>query len=295
MRLTDVLHASNIVVPLEAESIREAVEALAERLVDAGAIPSMALVDTIWRDEHPRDLLWVGGSAAIAHRRTGEARELVVALGVFDSPLESERTGSQGIRAVALVLSPPGRLDKYLQVVGALTRILRNEEVIARLEDARTGEDVLALPAFAELTFPEQLTVRDVMTQRVYRVFANSPLQELLSLMARHRLRAVPVVGDGREVVGIVTDRDVLAYLMPRVLRVSAANEGEGSGHRVPIASSEVRDVMSRSVMCVSENQSISDVASLMVNKDVERFPVVREGRLTGFLTRGDIIRKMFG
>ncbi len=295
MRLTDVLHDANIIVRLEANSIREAMEALAERLVTAGAIPSMDVIDTIWRDQHPRDLLWVGGSAAIAHRRAGRARELAVALGVLDPPLENDRAGTDRVRVVALVLSPPGKLDRYLQVVGALTRVLRDEAVISDLEGAESPQDVLAIRAFAELTLPEQLTVRDVMTQRVYRVFADSPLQELLSLMARHRLRAVPVVGDGREVVGIVSDRDVLGYLMPRVLRVSAGDDREGSGHRVPIASSEVRDVMSRSVMCVSEDQSIADVASLMVNKDVERFPVVREGRLTGFLTRGDIIRKMFG
>jgi CBS domain-containing protein len=51
---------------------------------------------------------------------------------------------------------------------------------------------------------------------------------------------------------------------------------------------------MSRSVMCISEDQGLAEVATIMVNKDVERLPVVSEGRLTGFLTRGDIIRKLF-
>ncbi len=47
--------------------------------------------------------------------------------------------------------------------------------------------------------------------------------------------------------------------------------------------------------MCISEDQALQEVASLMVNKDVERIPVVNEGKLTGFLTRGDILRKLFG
>jgi CBS domain-containing protein len=54
-----------------------------------------------------------------------------------------------------------------------------------------------------------------------------------------------------------------------------------------------VREVMTRQVLCVAPEQSLAEVAALMTNKDVERVPVVRGGRLVGFLTRGDIVRKL--
>jgi CBS domain-containing protein len=56
-----------------------------------------------------------------------------------------------------------------------------------------------------------------------------------------------------------------------------------------------VRDVMTRQVLCVSPDEPLAEVASLMTNKDVERVPVVRDGLLVGFLTRGDIVRKLIG
>ena len=56
-----------------------------------------------------------------------------------------------------------------------------------------------------------------------------------------------------------------------------------------------VRDVMTRQVLCVSPEQPLAEVASMMINKDVDRVPVVREGTLVGFLTRGDIVRKLIG
>ena len=56
-----------------------------------------------------------------------------------------------------------------------------------------------------------------------------------------------------------------------------------------------VRDVMTRQVLCVSPEQPLAEVASIMTNKDVDGVPVVREGRVVGFLTRGDIIRKLIG
>jgi CBS domain-containing protein len=60
-------------------------------------------------------------------------------------------------------------------------------------------------------------------------------------------------------------------------------------------ANKTVRDVMTRQVLCVAPEQPVGEVAALMTNKDVERVPVVFEGRLVGFLTRGDIVRKLIG
>jgi len=54
-----------------------------------------------------------------------------------------------------------------------------------------------------------------------------------------------------------------------------------------------VKEAMARSVLCVSDDQRLSDVANLMNNKDVDRFPVVREGIVVGFLTRADLIRRL--
>jgi CBS domain-containing protein len=46
--------------------------------------------------------------------------------------------------------------------------------------------------------------------------------------------------------------------------------------------------------MCISEDQTLAEVVSTMINKNVERLPVVQEGRLTGLLTRADVMRKLF-
>jgi len=46
-------------------------------------------------------------------------------------------------------------------------------------------------------------------------------------------------------------------------------------------------------VLCVAEDQTLGDVANLMSARDVDRFPVIREGRLVGFLTRADLIRRL--
>jgi predicted transcriptional regulator len=47
--------------------------------------------------------------------------------------------------------------------------------------------------------------------------------------------------------------------------------------------------------MCVSEDQALTEAANLMVNRDVEQLPVVREGELIGFVTRDSILGALYG
>ena len=80
------------------------------------------------------------------------------------------------------------------------------------------------------------------------------------------------------------------AVFVTAIPLIFAASDGEGSPG---LSDREVRDVMQRSVLCLSEDQLISDVAGIMKNKNLTRFPVVREGKLVGFLSTTDIIRKL--
>jgi CBS domain-containing protein len=90
-------------------------------------------------------------------------------------------------------------------------------------------------------------------------------------------------------VVGMLSQRELLQHLLTNYLQ-------RGGHAPLPAAGAKtVKDVMTRQVLCVSPEQPLAEVAAMMSNKDVDRVPVVREGRLIGFLTRGDIVRKLIG
>src|SRR5205807_983566 len=54
-----------------------------------------------------------------------------------------------------------------------------------------------------------------------------------------------------------------------------------------------VRDVMTAQAITVGPERTLGDVGNLMSSKDVDRFPVVREGVVVGFLTRADVVRRL--
>lgn len=278
--------------------MRDAVLSLAGRLVDTGAVAIPDRLERMLSHDRFREVIQIGERVLLPHMRTDAVERMAVAVGVTHTALPtSPQAEEPTARVVVLVLAPPAAADFYLQMVAALARALRQKEVLEQMIAARSAEDILNIPELRELTIQPRLTVRDVMTQRVYRVYPDTPVRELLELMHRHRLKGVPVVGEKREVLGMVTDRDLLRHLLPTVVRTGAGERqgGEAEAAREPVRDTSVREVMSRSVMCISEDQPLAEIASLMVNKDVERFPVVTEGKLVGFLTRGDILRKLFG
>jgi CBS domain-containing protein len=127
------------------------------------------------------------------------------------------------------------------------------------------------------------LLVEDAIEPVSYRLSPSTLLSEVIDLIVRKRVGALPVVGERSEVLGIITSGDAL----DQMLRGSTKEDGV-SGDRLT-----ARDVMTRTVLCVSEGQSLIEAAHMMVNKKVEQLPVVREGELIGMITRSRVLRAL--
>ena len=133
------------------------------------------------------------------------------------------------------------------------------------------------------------MEVSDVMTTDVVTAAPSMSVGDLADMLARKRLRAVPVIDEGGIVLGMVTDDQVMLHLLPMLDEDRSVSRAVKPSMKV----GEVRDVMARTVLCVNENEPLADVIRLMLGKEIERLPVVRDGQLVGFITRGDIIRRL--
>jgi CBS domain-containing protein len=133
-------------------------------------------------------------------------------------------------------------------------------------------------------TAGETLLVEDAIEQVSHRVSPDTPLTAVIDAIVRRHVGAVPVVGAGQEVLGIITSGDALNQMM----RGSAEDEDTPEGERLT-----ARDVMTRTVLCVSEGQPLIEAAHMMVNKKVEQLPVVRDGELVGMITRSKVLRAL--
>lgn len=110
----------------------------------------------------------------------------------------------------------------------------------------------------------------------------------------------MPVVDDDGKLVGVVTEADLLVRakrlnlptvfpFLGGVIFLESPRRFEEELRKATAAL--VRDVMTEDVVTVTEDTPLHELATLMVEKKVNRLPVVDDGRLVGLVTRDDLIR----
>jgi acetoin utilization protein AcuB len=119
-----------------------------------------------------------------------------------------------------------------------------------------------------------------IMTREVFTLTADLPAASAWRALLGRGVRQAPVLADGRDVIGLVSERDLLTTF-----------NLERKQSRSPIAH-HVGDVMVSPVICVDPDTDIRRVAQAMLKFDLPSVPVVNESRqLLGLVSRGDILR----
>ncbi len=117
--------------------------------------------------------------------------------------------------------------------------------------------------------------VRDVMTPNPQSVSEKDTIREVARIMKDSDTGVVPVVDDGRKIIGLVTDRDIV---------VRGVAEGKD------VENLRVNDIMTKSVRSVREDATINDALQLMSSADIRRVAVVNQNdELVGIVSIGDI------
>lgn len=117
----------------------------------------------------------------------------------------------------------------------------------------------------------------EIMTTDLAIADPETTLEEIATIMKEEDVGAIPVVDDEDNLVGIVTDRDI-------VIRCIA----EGTDP----TEAKAEDILSGDLICVSPEDDVTKAAQLMADKQVRRLPVVEEGRLVGMISLGDLAVK---
>ncbi len=293
MRLADLLVDSWAAVPLEAADLGDALRSILMLAHADGALEESGAVELSAELAAGRrgEVIRVNQDVVIVVGTLEDLPDPKIGLGVSRDPFPvtgQERAGQGEARAVVLLLAPRTLTGTQQQIVPAVAKALRDRRRTERLLAARSVADIRGMKELMGTEFRAKPLVEDALVPATYRVYPDTPLPEVVDLMVRRGVRAVPVVGERYEVLGILTAGDALGHLLKR------GRQGEGD-EPADLGTASARDVMTRTVLCVSEDQALVEAANMLVNRDVEQLPVVREGEFIGFVTRDTVLRALFG
>jgi acetoin utilization protein AcuB len=128
------------------------------------------------------------------------------------------------------------------------------------------------------------------MSRDLQTVGPDTPLVEAARLMARRRIRRLPVVvpgAGGERLVGIITATDLLHAFPPDVNPFAIHSAAAGR------SATRVGEIAHRAPATVRPDEPIEAAAALMLERKVGGLPVVRDGRLVGLITESDVFRAL--
>ncbi|GGJ04274.1 CBS domain-containing protein [Neoroseomonas lacus] len=141
------------------------------------------------------------------------------------------------------------------------------------------------------------MRARDIMTTDPVTVPPETPLEAVAALMAERAISGLPVVDAAGQLVGLVTDGDLMRRLSAKEDKPAsffAALLGANADQAIAYARAHgrlVRDVMSTDLATVSEEATVEEVAHLLESRRIRRVPVLRGKQLVGVVSRADLLR----
>ncbi|WP_386082660.1 CBS domain-containing protein [Vreelandella sp. F11] len=136
----------------------------------------------------------------------------------------------------------------------------------------------------------------DIMTPNVVSVGPDTEVRDIAQLLLKHRISAVPVVDEDRQLIGIVSEGD----LMRRVKDDGGHRDawwltlfagGKDAGDYVKSHGRKAHEVMTANPLSVAEDTPLHTIARMLEKHHIKRVPVLREGKLVGIVSRANLLQ----
>lgn len=135
------------------------------------------------------------------------------------------------------------------------------------------------VPHQDDITLTTGKHISDYMTKKVISFYADLSIYEAMHTLLKHRISGAPVVNENSELIGVLSEGDCLK----EIIKGRYDNELYLTG--------TVGDHMTKEVVSIDPTMTILDAANLFLRRKYRRFPVVKEGKLIGLLTKSDLLR----
>jgi CBS domain-containing protein len=148
------------------------------------------------------------------------------------------------------------------------------------------------------------LTAAEIMDREITSVMPETSLEELGRLFIEKDISGMPVIDSAGKLIGIVTENDLISrnkrLHLPTVLRIFDAFiplEGFNSMEEEirKMTATIVSDICTREAATITEDTSLEDIATIMVERNMHHLPVLREGKVVGMVDNHAVIKGIAG
>jgi CBS domain-containing protein len=147
------------------------------------------------------------------------------------------------------------------------------------------------------------MQAHEIMVRQVYKVKESDTVRSVIEKFIEKRISGLPIVNDMNEIVGYISDGDILRYIGKHEDRivdsfyyafVIKGDDMEFDERGEKLLNLNVLEIAKKKVFKVQWDEEIENIAAILGKKQIKKLPVERNGVLVGVISRGDVIRHTF-
>ena len=123
----------------------------------------------------------------------------------------------------------------------------------------------------------DTLTAKDYMNTQMVTLAPDTDVMAAINIFVRRGIGSAPVVAEDGRLLGMLSEKDCLKAAL------TASYEGSAGG--------PIKEFMSDKTVTVAPETTLLEVASMFVDSNFKRYPVVKEGKLLGLISRANVLR----
>lgn len=139
----------------------------------------------------------------------------------------------------------------------------------------------------------------DIMSTEIITVSPTTSVSELAQILTNHKINGVPVVDEGGNLQGVVTENDLIYQkknvhiptvltILDSVIYLESPENLKKEMHK--ITGSTVADIYTQPVVTIDKNTPIEEIATIMAEKNIHTIPVLEDGKIVGVVGTRDIL-----
>jgi len=145
------------------------------------------------------------------------------------------------------------------------------------------------------------MLVQEIMITNIRSAVAQSSIKEIAMTMCFNKISGMPVIDKERNIVGVISEKDILRGMYPKVdefmgngMNTGRTNFEDLESEYLDIMNMKVQDLMTANVFTVKPDEPVLRAVSIMCLRKIRRIPVAIDGKLVGIVSMGDVHKAIF-
>jgi len=237
-------------------------------------------------------------SFAFPHLRLDSLRDLHIAVGILDKPLQLKPNDISKTQIVILFLISSNTSQVYLKALSTFTKFLIKNGNAAKLINTKAPEEFISVLNSENVEIKHTITAEDIMNTNFSYVKENDQITKVLDIFAAERRVILPVIDENNSFIGQIDAFDLIERSIPKYMMLLDNHQFLKSFEPFENIindenSTYVKDYLSEPEMIISPDTPLIQLTLLLLKKTLKNLFVVKDGSLLGIVTMQEIINNV--